>query len=615
MSEKLALYPERVSKDSESFHKNIETLNKEPEFELTPEQRADVREFEEMLLQGKFVGSPESDVHIEKPIATYQEIKAMNAGEKKVCLDYFLTEPGRDLLSSLAQQEPQIETKVDVAKFLAANASTLKIKQWEQLIDTSSIWAENELRRQLTTRLSGEGTEEQEPTFMSFVKNPKKLAEKAQASRTLKAYYKAAKKDLLSQDPQDPVVQLKITLVDIAKQRLNLLITEEYRQAMIVQNQSLYNDDESLQEHLEELDKYLPAIQKKPSAEDINVFRQKAARFLSRIDKFVNGVSMGDKEASPITEDLLAIQAEQRKGIKGISLDLNSEGSMSDIEDEVLSSTFIDAQELKKMAEVVLRDYGLLSDIVEYDPERKGWASDGKWQVIIDEKVSSLSVNGLKGIVRIPANYHRQINSINPAGPLQLLDHEITHVIQHQNALKVGLKSFDDVAVPRTSLWAEAGGIYHEQIAKRKLFGLETESPAMHYLAALQTRLEGGTVLDSAQAFYEDSLRRNPDVNREDALKLAVNRTLRLFRRGGEMTTDTTYWSNTAPLDYAEQSILIEQLPEDKKEWLLIGRSNISLLAQLHRLGWLKGIDFMKLEPRPSEILEPYIRANFLQPK
>lgn len=615
MSERLALYPERVSKDSEAFHTAIETLGKEPEFELSPEQRADVKEFEEMFLQGEYVGLPESLVQIEKPTANYNEIKAMNAGEKKVCLDYFLTESGEDLLKTFIQTEQQIETKEDVARLLATNTSALKIKQWEQLIDASSNWAEAELRRQLAAVVSGETIAESEPEYMSFVKNPIKLAEKAQASRSLKAYYKAVKKDLLSQDTQDPVVQIQLTLVDTARQRLNLLITDEYRQAMILQNQSMYGEGENLQKQLEELDKYLPAMQKEPRIEEVNVFRDKAARFLSRIDRFVNGVAMGDKKYTPITEDLLAIQAEQRKSNIRVSLDVSGEGTMGDIQKETLSNTFVDSQELKTMTEYVLRQYGLLSDIVDYDSERKGWAKDNKWQVVIDENVSSLSVNGTKGIVKIPANYYRQINSINPAGPLQLLDHEITHVIQHQNALRVGLQTFDNVAVPRTSLWAEAGGIYQEQIAKDKLFGLQADSPAMHYLAALQVRLEGGTILDSAKAFYEDSIRRNPDVNHDDAIKLAVNRTLRLFRKGGEITLGSGYWSNSAPLDYAEQSVLIEQLPEDKKDWLLIGRSNIGLLAQLHRLGWLKGIEFMQLEPRPSDILEPYIRENILNGK
>ncbi len=605
MSEKLALYPERPSQSSESFSKYIEILGRPPEFELSESQRNDIVDFESRFLEGDI----ETTVVFDEKPKSYAEINRITAAEKKVCLDYFLTEEGKNILSEAIQNVELPDTKNGLIALLTEKASDIGVKEWKSLTVKSSNWAEKKLVHQLEMRIKGDEPEE-EPEYFSIIKSPDKLIEKAKYSRELKKYYKAVESDLKSEDTSDPVIQMKLELVRIARERLNLLITEQYRQAMLLQEQSRHVDSNNLNDRLDELYTYLPALQKKPNEKRQEEFRDKAARFLSRIDKFVNGVS-SDGSVSPITEDLLRIQERNKEQGEGHTMQAEP-GTFSDIDQEVLKSTYIDADEFKKMTEMVLETYGLLSSQEEYDSDREGWATDGKWQVIIDDTVHSLSINGVKGIVRIPGDYNRELTSISPAGPLQVLDHEVTHVLQHQNALKIGLQSFDNVAIPRTSLWAEAGGIYKEQIAKKRILGLESETPATHYLAALQRRIEGGTILDSAQAFYDDSMKRNPETSQADAIKLAVNRTLRLFRRGGELTLNSPYWSNTAPLDYAEQSVLIEQLPEDKKDWLLIGRSNLGVLAQLHRLGWLQGKDFIVPEMSPSEILEPYVRTELL---
>lgn len=606
MSEKLALYPERPSQTSESFHNYIDMLERPPEFELSEAQRNDIVDFESKLLNGE-INTP---VELEQKPKSYSEINRISAAEKKVCVDFFLTDEGKSVLTEAIGDTELPDTKDGVISLLAEKASEIDIKGWKSLTDKSTSWGEKELVNQLEMRIRGEVIEEDEPEYSSFIKSPDKLIEKAKYSRELKKYYKSVEVGLKSEDTSDPVVQMKLELVKIARERLNLLITEQYRQAMLLQEQSRHSNSGELSEKLEELYIYLPALQKKPNEKRQEEFRDKAARFLSRIDKFVNGVS-SDGTVSPITEDLLQIQEKNRQQLNN-QAPIVEPGTFSDIDQEVLKSTYVNADQFKTMTEMVLETYGLLSSQQDYDSERKGWASDGKWQVIIDHTVHSLSVNGIKGIVKIPGDYNRELTSVSPAGPLQVLDHEVTHVIQHQNALKVGLRSFDNVAIPRTSLWAEAGGIYKEQIAKKRILGIESETPATHYLAALQKRIEGGTILDSAQAFYEDSIRRNPETSQADAIKLAVNRTLRLFRRGGELTLNSPYWSNTAPFDYAEQSVLIEQLPEDKKDWLLIGRSNLGVLAQLHRLGWLQGKDFIIPERSPSEILEPYVREELL---
>src|SRR5207244_4278201 len=78
-----------------------------------------------------------------------------------------------------------------------------------------------------------------------------------------------------------------------------------------------------------------------------------------------------------------------------------SEFRYKNVDPEVLANTMVDATVLKSILEKSLKEYELLSVDSSYSRDRKGKATDGKWQVVV-LPVDSLSVDDVQGIMKVP---------------------------------------------------------------------------------------------------------------------------------------------------------------------------------------------------------------------
>lgn len=117
---------------------------------------------------------------------------------------------------------------------------------------------------------------------------------------------------------------------------------------------------------------------------------------------------------------------------------------------------------------------------------------------------------------------------------------------------------------------------------------------------------------DCAFEFLKEKMRTNPDKDPQQMVSTAVGSALRLFNNGGEWTVGTSYCSNTGPLEYAEQKILADSVPENMRYLFYVGRVNLEVLAQLHKIGWFNKEDFIVPERLPSTIVEPYVKSEIL---
>lgn len=247
------------------------------------------------------------------------------------------------------------------------------------------------------------------------------------------------------------------------------------------------------------------------------------------------------------------------------------------------------APEIKSFIEEILRTWDMLSEqsVVWAEVERRaGFAPDGKFQVVITPRRTHMTVDSVRRIVNVPETIARPLAGLYPAGALPLIAHELTHVLQAFADYELGRRiPLARIKGRRYRIVREAGGVYQESIMAKKYFGT-SRRPNWHYLAAYQEKLLGRSRVAVARAFYESYVA-DRQLNAEEAAaarELAVDRTARLYRRGGY---------NSQVLDYLEQSVvcavLLERTDPVRANAFLLGASSFNLedSAALHRYGLL----------------------------
>ncbi|MBI2798519.1 hypothetical protein HYX70_04485 [Candidatus Saccharibacteria bacterium] len=601
MSEKAPrVYPERPGEMSESFTGAISILERPPEINLTSEQLKGVREFEAKLFNAE---NPFSEsINVKSPEKTLRQAELVELKPSVLSLDYFLTPAGASLLQEVTNQSINFSSLDEVRQFFATEIAGYKPSQIKKLQAPSDKFARNKLEQIVLGHASDE-----EPEFFGFLRAPEKLLEKAKFSSELRRYILDVRRHL-DELKDDPLYETKKVIFDIYSQRVNVLSARIYQAAIKLSVQNEASEDDRYGEILSSLEQYLPGWRGQESPEKRlakSQDRQQLSRFLSRLDKFINGAS--ENQGSIVNQDLVRMQKEYNT--KGLP-DRLKDFEYSDVDPEVLENTFVDSETLKFMVEMILRHYDLLSS-EEVDLDKSEHASDSKWQVVVSNTHTAMSVDGAKKRVNIPADFNRTICAENPAGALPLLDHEMTHVFQYENASRIGLKIFSFPA-SRANLWHEAGAMANEAAAQKRLFGNQYTGQGLLHLAAVEKRLRGGSMAECARASLNAYLKVFPDANRQEAVKRAVSRAMRVFRQGQGIVEHGNYVSDSASLHYAEQNILNEKLPENLRQYQFVGRINLDILAQLHRTGLLGNSDFVIPNEMPSQTVENFVRNDVL---
>jgi hypothetical protein len=591
LSSSVTPYPARPGANIE---KAIQTFDSEPEINLSPEEVQEVKGFEERLTRGKDLQTPDGE-----PVEGIENIWASKINSAEFYLDYFLTDDGRAALEKLLPDAAPAHTIEDAKKILAGiDYSKIDSKVLEKIEGDSIRQAEAKMCEQFAQANYASVEKIQNPEKMTVIRNPDVLADKIHNLRLLKECQKFEEKKLNEEARENSgVVEAKNIMLTIHRRRLNELLVETYAEAVALIGQHQTTPTAFTQAAVEKI------LQEK-GIKGFNLFQEdNAARAFSRLDKFRYGADAQANDQgdfSPISADALAFaDAVEQLATPSPSLqDYYFKGG------DVNLQAIVTAEEWSAWAKIALQAYGLLSASEEYSSDRAGMASDGKWQIALDAKVKNLGVDPQQGVVKVPEKFKRAVGNLVPAGAASVLDHELAHVLQHENKRRLGtdISLMEKVGMDRSSLNAEAGALAWEGDAKRALFGQET-SVNTHYLRAAQAKLRGGSYKECAKAFFDSVVKADLNISKDEAAGLAFNRTARLFRRSGDLSNESSYLTNSQPLVYLEQELVARQLREKgKTELLMIGGANIEMLAELKRVGML---DLSKLfipDKRPSEI-------------
>jgi hypothetical protein len=248
-----------------------------------------------------------------------------------------------------------------------------------------------------------------------------------------------------------------------------------------------------------------------------------------------------------------------------------------------------EAPQIKQLMEAVLAQWDMLSEhqaVWQQVDDRNGFAQDEKYQVVITPRRNNMSVDSTRRIVNIPEGIVRSLTSQYPAGVLPLVAHELSHVLQGYADLELGQQiPLARIKGRRYRILREAGGSYQEKILARDYLGC-AKGINYHYLRAYVAKANGANRLEVARVFYDyltDGKQLDPAED-QAVRELAVNRTSRLYRYGGQ---------NSQVLDYVEQSVvcevLLQCLAPEQVDAFLLGSASFSLedSALLHRFGLL----------------------------
>ncbi len=610
MSEGIRVFPERLNPDGEEFISAIEALSRPPERELSHEDRFEVTAFEHALAQGEVPFGVLSPENIRKPEKSMREIYDMTIREEKYCVDYFVQPEVYAENFPEAQDIPLEQRPSYVRAEMARRITDPERRPKLEALSESKLFAREILEdnlRQLDQ--TGSYDSESDPSYERGLRDPELFLEKAEALREMRGYYRDVQKQVGSIGGKN--AELKKELMTMHVERVNILTAAVYREAL-----SLIRQDREghilTEEQKERMKVALPALRRRTDREESVeagfVDRENFARFLDRLDKFLNGIDReGDKGHIP---DVLRRLQETYEFQVG---ETRPDYAYADVDPEILAKRKVSAEELQTMSDLVLAEYGLLSSHAEYDSESDDPAPDGKWRSVIDPKTSrkTLGIVGKKRCVMIPQAFKRTLGQSRPAGALPVLDHEIAHVLQNHNAELLGLELFSTLGAARSSGWLEAGGVAMETASLDALFGKDRRVN-FTYLAALEKRLEGGSIVECAHEFLKVRRLDDPDGDYNKAVTAAIGGTLRLYNSGGELTHGTPYVARSGALEYAEQKVLADALPAEQRWMLYIGKSSLQSIATLYRLGWIAKEKLLIPERLPSEIVEPYVRTNIL---
>ncbi len=581
---------------SDIYQQSIKILQEPPEFRLNDVGKSAVIEFEHSLCSAEFPsGFTFLASRINKPKKNIVWIAERKSGLETLCLDWYLqTKEGQLILSSLGAKG-NINTREDVKKFMSKATIRAHRNDAEYGYIESNNWGRQQLEKKLHQKLEKGQSSIAEPSFFSVFTNPGVLIDIAVHAEELKCYYLAIEAAIKSQQIDD-INEAKLVMLGLHKRRLNALIASNYRNLTTLLEQYKLAPSILNSVQVDQLYRYFPNF-KKTNINDID----KMAKIYSVIDKFITGMDIENGFGKIESEiEYLLIELQKNKLALGIT--------KNNIEQQKWSDITVDATALKKLFEEILKEYNLLDEsgrgVVKYQKNKK-------WRVVISDLRENLSVYAEKGIIWIPKDFKRNLYQKKPVGVLPLINHEITHVIQHKNgaSLNIGLLELDRAS--RASIWFEVGATEQENQSFLECFNIH-RGPNLHYLRAMQTQLRGGNISDCIFTFYKSLVEMGDITNIKDGISFATERTLRLFKNGIEYTSGSHYVTNTEPIEFAWQELFTRQLPENLQWLYFVGRANCLDLTQLHRIGWLNKEDMIVPERLPSAIVEPYVRDNIL---
>lgn len=577
--------PSQVS--LEPYQSQIKVLSDTPSHQLSAKQIAEVLKFEESVMNLALpAGISAHEVRVPNTAMNLEDIEATPVGEKLMCIDFLDTDNAKQILQKyLSMKELEIAGKNTLLQYILHNAARIEPADLEAVENESNKYVQQVILNNLIAIQKGQPPQP-DPILLTVLVDPTIMMQKAESIHDLNNYYADLK---LAIYPDDLLGEHKLLMIGLHHQKLIFEISRLHTQAQEYRTQIRY----------------------------MGAGKLKAETFLVRLEQLLTSIPTNpvrkeikdvDITNEPLLSEALQYLSPPKYQVNKQSL---SHFTYDDVDQNTLDNTYINTSQLSVMATIVLKHYNLLSNNNSQDDKMNEPASDHKWRILI-KPIPNLRVNGRKKILYLPENFNRRLNGIYPAGAMAVLEHELTHIFQHENNTKLGIALLARTKAVRSAAWFEAGAKYQEYQSKEALFGQIKNDINLTYIKAYQKKLEGGGITDCALAFYNEYIQQNPTTDHTTANSLAISRTLRLFRYGSELVGNKNCWADNESLRYFEADLLIELLPKNLIKYLFIGNLNLSIAAKLHQLGLLIDVSDLNISPKASGLLEDYVRTEIL---
>lgn len=563
----------------------IRELFTAPEHRLSPEDTEEIIEYGYELLEGQ---TDTAQCEAKEDLETIHRTPATTA-EQTFYLRYFLTPQGQVDLQSLGIREiGSFKGGKDQLSNIEHVMAAASKKTRKEAAARSLKWYKAELAdRLLQHPRTDQFYTDEEVVTVNY--EPEKLLTKLEGLQAYRRFYNGQVRGLRAQ-PDSPLRAAKLDLLAIYKGRLNNIVADLYPNAFNLARQ-LYDQGGS-DELKDRLKTTVPVVghlfEHKPVWERDKLVDE----FAQRLDLVRSGADWAQTSegfiSTPVSSEVRGLVED----LKTKSEQITTEPLLPQDAIEELKHVTWNAEQVKELNEAVLHKWGMHSAYAatwSEVQERKGPAPDGLFQVVITPEKDSLSIDSARFVMYIPASFNRGLMDTTPAGVLPLSAHELEHCVQAMFDRKAG----ENIPIARIKgrryvTMREAGGVYNETRLLKRYFGINSETN-VHYLRALDAKLQGGNKMQVIRAFYESlrsSSQEQPWSQEQEAKmrSMAVDRTLRLYRNSGH---------NSQPLDYVEQALIVnalQSLSETQISAFLTaaGSLNTSDTVVLHRLGLVK---------------------------
>ncbi|MCW1888456.1 MAG: hypothetical protein KIH67_002780 [Candidatus Moranbacteria bacterium] len=588
-STKRPLYPERPSEGIEDEIQRLAQFEsgEAKKLELTEEERGEIIALEKKagkILEAIYRITPQSD-------SFYPE--------------YFLTPEGRtDFESIVGEALPKNSTPEDIKKILFTSELLKKAdtKKRANLAGRSRDYDEEKRFVALSQTLDENGridiTQASAPERINIIFTPEKKRKKLSLLRAFKSnlkHYTDNHPGVLAE--KSPDFQKAFSgIVNLYISRTNDLIIDQNGSLFTLAEKRVLLGEEALTSDEQKL------LEKTFGLEN-------PEGTLARYDKFTFGASeeydslSGERDqiSQELTQFADEFEAIYTKSILEKDALIRAKG----LDPEKISTPNISPEQVIELAEEVLGSYGFLSDqpTSEYSKDRSEPAPDNKWQFVAREEFKTHAINIKRKIIK---------SSLKPQSIDKLISvtlaHEIEgHVVQAENQARVPLQLFQTLGGGRSVVFSECGAMNNQDFVSGEAFGFASP-PHPHYIRAMERKLAGGDYLDCVEAFYnsalkETKLKRDLDKLTPEAfikecetnLKLAINRTKRLFASGSSFTSEAGLLTHSKDTVYLEQVKLYQELKKHGLEkYVYVRGANLKTLLFLMEAGFLNPDDIQK---------------------
>lgn len=604
------LYPERPSSGIESKLRQLADFEsgKAEKIPLSPEEREEISALEDTL------GS------------TLEKIFEITPKTASLYADYLSSDEGRADFEAIAGKPlgsygSSAEDAMRALYAAAPDLAAIDTKKLSGLCGRSRDWNEQKLFERLSASMLDDGGirvgTSDNPIIAKIQLTPEKTLAKLSALRQFKSQLRGYEESLESRLAKKSASFRSVLsgIINIYRIRVNHMLADNASAAFAIEQKRKSLGDAALSEDEVSILKLVSGT-------------EDPEKNLSRYDKFINGAATGyrsDQQRVQVDDALIRF-AEEFEGEYVSSLVLRREQiEAAGLDQEKLFSETIPAAQVENLAQEVLDSYGLLSEhnAESYSPDRPGPAPDGKWQFVTSDASRTMSIHGKQKVIHCS----RKNQSAATLIPVTLA-HEIEgHVLQYENKSKIPLRLFKKLGSGRTDIFAECGAMSNQDAVSRQAFGYSSPTHP-HYIRAMARKLAGGDYAECLEAFYESALK-GPrlqqtigSLSREDFrkqaeknLKLAINRTKRLFCEGADFSSREASLSNSKDTVYLEQVRLFQKLKEyGLEKYAFVLGADLNTLIFLMKSGFLDPSDIQQPKYQSLEIWkrmrEEYLKST-----